>query len=62
MRIRINYLLHCSLYINEKLALLNVIRDIDSSILKFSVLHILEVLLNVKKSSYKPKGLIKIFL
>ena len=40
-----HYLLHCSLYTNERLALLNVIQGIDNSILELTDSHIVEVLL-----------------
>ena len=39
------YLLHCSLYTNERLAFLNVIKGIDNSILELNDSHIVEVLL-----------------
>ena len=39
-----HYLLHCLLYINERLALLNVIQGIDKSILALTDSYILEVL------------------
>ena len=39
------HLFHCSLYTNDRLALLNVIQGIDSSILKLTDSHIVEVLL-----------------
>ena len=44
-----HYLLHCSLYTNERLALLNVIQDIYNSILELDNSHILEVLLQGRK-------------
>ena len=44
-----HYLLHCSLYTNERLALLNVIQDIDNSILELTDSHIVEVLLYGRK-------------
>ena len=40
-----HYLLHCSLYSNERLALLNVIQGIDNSILELTDSHIVEFLL-----------------
>ena len=40
-----HYLLHCSLYTNERLALLNIIQDIDKSILELTDSHIVKVLL-----------------
>ena len=40
-----HYLLHCSLFINERLALLNVIQGIDNSILELADSLIVEVLL-----------------
>ena len=45
-----HYLLHCSLYTNERLAHLNDIQSIDNSILEFSDSHIFEVLLHRRKS------------
>ena len=39
-----HYLLHCSLYTNKILALLNVIQGIDNSILELTDSHIVEVL------------------
>ena len=39
-----HYLLHCSLYTNERLALLNAIQGIDSSIWEITDSHIVEVL------------------
>ena len=39
-----HYLLHCSLYTNERLALLSVIQGIDNSILELADSHIVEVL------------------
>ena len=72
-----NYPLHCSLYTNERLALLNDIQGIDNSILELSDSHIVEVLLHGRKSLdassiinilnatkdflLKPKGLMKDF-
>ena len=44
-----HYLLHCSLYTNERLALLNVIQGIDNSILELGDFHIVEVLLYGRK-------------
>ena len=44
-----HYLLHCSLYTNERLALLNVIQGIDNSILELTDSHIVEVLLYGRK-------------
>ena len=44
-----HYLLHCSLYTNERPALLNVIQDIYNSILELGNSHILEVLLQGRK-------------
>ena len=44
-----HYLLHCLLYTNERLALLNVIQDIDNSILELTDSHIIEVLLYERK-------------
>ena len=44
-----HYLLHCSLYANEILALLNVFHCIDNSILELSDSHIVEVLLHGRK-------------
>ena len=38
-----HYLLHCSLYNNERLALLNVIQSINNSILELGDSHIVEV-------------------
>ena len=40
-----HYFLNCSLYTNERLTLLNVIQDIDNSILEIADSHIVEVLL-----------------
>ena len=39
-----HYLLHCSLYTNERLALLNVIQGIHNSILELDDSHIVELL------------------
>ena len=44
-----HYLLHCSLYTNERLALLNIIQGIDKSILELTDSHIVEVLLYGRK-------------
>ena len=44
-----HYLIHCSLYTNERLALLNVIQGIDNSILELAESHIVEVLLYGRK-------------
>ena len=44
-----HYLLHCSLYTNERLALLNVIQGIDNSILELADSHIVEILLYGRK-------------
>ena len=44
-----HYLLHCSLYTNERPALLNVIQGIDNSILELTDSHIVEVLLYGRK-------------
>ena len=44
-----HYLLHCSLYTNERLALLNVIQGIDNSILELDDSHIVEVLFHGRK-------------
>ena len=44
-----HYLFHCSLYTNERLALLNVIQGIDNSILELAESHIVEVLLYGRK-------------
>ena len=44
-----HYLLHCSLYTNERLALLNVIQGIDNSILELTDSHIVEFLLYGRK-------------
>ena len=44
-----HYLLHYSLYNNQWLALLNVIQDIDNSILELTDSHIVEVLLYGRK-------------
>ena len=43
------YLLHCSLYINERVALRNVIQGIDNSVLELGS-HIVEILLYRRKS------------
>ena len=40
-----HYLLHCSLYANERLALLVVIQGVDNSILELGDSHIVELLL-----------------
>ena len=42
-------LLHCLLYTNKRLALLNVIQGIDNSILELTDSHIVEVLLYGRK-------------
>ena len=44
-----HYLLHCLLYANERLALLNVIQSIDNSSLELTDSHIVEVLLYRRK-------------
>ena len=44
-----HYLLHCLLYTNKRLALLNVIQGIDNSILELTDSHIVEVLLYGRK-------------
>ena len=44
-----HYLLHCSLYTNESLALLNDIQGIDNSILELNDSHIVEVLPHGRK-------------
>ena len=44
-----HYFLLCSLYTNEKLALLNFIQSIDNSILELTDSHIVEVLLYWRK-------------
>ena len=44
-----HYLLHCWLYTNERLALLNIIQGIDNSILELSHSHIVEVLVYGRK-------------
>ena len=45
-----HYLLHCSLYTNESLAILNDIQGIDNSILERGDSHIVEVLLHGRKT------------
>ena len=42
IEISCQYLLHCSLYTNERLGLLNVIRDIDNKILELNDLQIVK--------------------
>ena len=44
-----HYLLHCSLYTNERLAFLNVVQGIDNSILELTDSRIVEVLLYGRK-------------
>ena len=44
-----HYLLHCSLYTNERLASLNIIQGIDNSILELADSRIVEVLLYGRK-------------
>ena len=44
-----HYLLHCSLYTNERLALLNDIQGVDNSILELGDSHFVEVLLYGRK-------------
>ena len=44
-----HYLFYCSLYTNERLALLNIIQGIDNSILELADSHIVEVLLYGRK-------------
>ena len=44
-----HYLLHFSLYTNERLALLNVIQGIDNIISELGDSHIVEVLLHGRK-------------
>ena len=44
-----HYLLHCWLYTNERLPLLDVIQGIDYSILELTDFHVVEVLLSGKK-------------
>ena len=44
-----HYFLYCSLYTNERPALLNVIQGIDNSILELGDFHIVEVLLYGRK-------------
>ena len=46
---RVPYFLHCSFCTIERLAFLNVIQDIDNSILEIGDSHIAEVLLYGKK-------------
>ena len=47
-----HYLLHCSLYTNERLAFRNDVQDIYDSILELNDSHIVEVLLHGKKFLY----------
>ena len=47
-----HYLLHCSLNTNEKVALLNVTRGNDNSIVELGDYHIVKVLLYGKKFLY----------
>ena len=44
-----HYLLHCSLYTNQSLVLLNVMQGIDNSILELTDSHIVEVFLYGRK-------------
>ena len=44
-----HYLVHCSLYTNERLAFLNIIQGIDKSILELTDSRIIEVLLYGRK-------------
>ena len=44
-----HYLLHCSLYTNERLTLLNINQGIDNSILELTDSHIAEVLFYGRK-------------
>ena len=44
-----HFFLHCSIYTNERLSLLNVIWDMDNGFLKLGDSHILEVLLHGRK-------------
>ena len=51
-----HYILHCSLYINQRLVFLNVIQGIDNSILELGDSHIVDVFFHERKFLVGPSN------